>query len=394
MTNLKQKKLALHFHIPITIKHDGYYYPEYYGNWIDSLAPHFKEIVFLTYSNKKSDENKYKVTSSNVSLIDLGDKPILRNTIINHKKYQNILKNNLNKFDIVMYRAPTPLAVFFYPITKDKVNVFFLVANMLKGLDSAKSKISFVKYYLWKKYWTWDHNWLEKNANKSLTLSNGPTFLKEFNCILDQKVIFTSTIHSSDVQEDKKNKALQDPVQLLYLGRISSEKSIDTLIMAIDILGRRRIKLELNIVGSGDVIVENELKELVSKLKIKNINFFGHKAIKEDIENIMDKNDIFIIPSSWDWQPRTMWEAMARGLPIICSKGVKSPSLLFKHEKDMLFTEIKDSVDMANNIQSLIEDNKLREDLIHRSLQIASKRTIGRSSKLQVKNILEYIENA
>lgn len=394
MISLKQKILALHFHVPLTVKDGVFYYPDYYGSWVDSLAPYFKEIVLLTYSNTESDQNKYVISSSNISLIDLGNKPILRGTIINHKKYQLILKDNLDKFDIIIYRAPTPLAVYFYPITKDKVNVFFLVANMLKGLDSAKDKISLFKYHLWKKYWTWDHKLLQRNADKSLTLANGPTFLKEFDDISEQKVIFTSTIHRIDVQEDKKNRALQDPVQLLYLGRISSEKSIDILILAVELLGKRSIKVVLNIVGSGDDVVDKGLRKLVRNLNLKNVKFFGHVAAKEDKSYIMDENDIFVIPSSWDWQPRTMWEAMARGLPVVCSKGVKSPSLLFEHEKDMLFTEVKDSVDMANKIEVLIEDDRLRECLIDRSLEIASKRTIETSSKLQVQKILEYIKNA
>ena len=393
MTDLKQKKLALHFHIPTTIVDGKYYYPEYYGSWVDSLSPYFKEIVCLTYVNKQSDENRYKISSKNVSIINLGEKPILRNTILNHKKYQNILKQNLDRFDIIIYRAPTPLSVYFYPLTKDKINIYFLVANMLKGLEQSKDKINPIKYYLWKAYWSWDHKRLEANANQSLTLSNGPTFLKEFDKIKNQQVIFTSTIYDKDVVNIKKIATLQNPVKLLYLGRISSEKSIDTLIKAVDILNKKNIKVELNIAGSGDPIVENELANLVKELNIKNIKFLGHISKKEDIHNLMNTHDIFIIPSSWDWQPRTMWEAMAKGLPIVCSKGVKSPSLLFEHEKDMLFVEVEDSKGMADNIQRVVADESLRSHLINRSLEIAKQRTIEGSVKLQVEKLLEYMNN-
>lgn len=387
---LKQKRIALHFHIPITIKGDGYYYPEYYGSWVDSLAPYFKEVVCVTYSNNQSDENKYKIKSSNISLIDLGEKPILRTTLLKHKKYQNILLKNLDKFDMIFYRSPSPLVIYFYPLTRDKINIFFFIANMLSGFDNIKGKINPIKYYLWKTYWTFDHAYLQKYANASLTLSNGPTFLKEFVKVKNQKIIFTSTIYDKDVQDGKKQRDLNTPLRLLYLGRVSNEKSIDTLIEAINILNKKNIEIELNIAGSGDPLYENELKTLVKNLKIQNINFLGHVSKKENIENLMDRHDIFVIPSSWDWQPRTMWEATARGLPIICSKGVKSPYLLFEHEKDMLFVNIKDSVDLAENILKIRNDNALRNHLIDRSLIIAKERTIEQSVKLQINNILEY----
>jgi glycosyltransferase involved in cell wall biosynthesis len=391
--NLKDYKLALHYHIPITIKDDGYYYPEYYGSWVDSLAPYFKEIICITYSKNKEDtENRYKLKNKNIAIIDLGEKLSLKNRIMKYKQYQNILKQNLHKFDIIIYRVPTPLAIYFYPLTKNKINVFFLVGNMVKGLESSKNNINPIKYYLWKFYWKWDHRKLQKYANNSLTLSNGPTFLNEFPNIKNQKIIFTSTIYDKDVLKVKKFQKLHNSIKLLYIGRISNEKSIDTLIKAINILNKKGIKVELNIAGSGDKDLENKLKKLVNTLNIKNIKFLGHISKKEDIKELFDSGDIFIIPSSWDCQPRTMWEAMARGLPIICSDGVKSPGILFSHKKDMLFFKARDENDLANNIKLLIEDNNLREYLIKRSLEIAKSRTIEKSVELQVENILEYIK--
>lgn len=385
--NLNEKRLALHYHIEATIK-DGYvYYPAYYGRWIDSLSKYFKKIVLITHTIKQNDANSYKVESKNLFIIDLGAKPSPQKRILNYKKYQNILKKNLSEFDIICYRVPSPLARFFYKITKNKINFFLLVGHMVNA-TSKDSKATW-KSLIWKYYWKYDHSRISEIANDNLTLVNGPTFLEEFPNIANQKVIFTSTIWDKEIVYNRKVD-LDTPIKLLYLGRISSEKKIDILINAFLQLSKK-YNVELNIAGNGDLQLEKNLKNLVISLELQNIYFLGHIASKEKIQNLMDTHDIFIVPSEWDWQPRTIWEAMSRGMPIVCSKGVKSPYILFKGTDVIDFFEINDEEDLSSKISNLIIDYKKRESMIRGSLRIAKERTLEKSAELLVKHLDEYI---
>ena len=184
--------------------------------WIDSLSKYFKEIVLITHSNKTTSSNSYKLKSSNISIVDLGEKPTPHKRILNNKKYKNILKNNLHRFDIVGYRVPSPLSRYFYNVTKEKINFFLLVGHMVNAIP--KDTKTTWKSLIWRYYWKYDHNILSKIANKNLTLSNGPTFLDEFSNIKNQKIIFTSTIWDDEIV-DNRDLVLGDNIKILYLGR-------------------------------------------------------------------------------------------------------------------------------------------------------------------------------
>ena len=171
---------------------------------------------------------------------------------------------------------------------------------------------------------------------------------------------------------------------------ISKEKRIDILINTVNKL-QDRINIELNIAGSGDENLLLELNNIVNNQNMKNINFLGHISNKKNIKNIMDTNDIFVVPSEWDWQPRTIWEAMSRGMPIVCSKGVKSPYILFKDSNVIEFFETNDSNDLAIKIRNIIDSDIKRKQMIQLSIKTAHARTLEKSAELLVANLTKHV---
>lgn len=386
MIELKTKRLALHYHIEATLQNGNIYFPSYFGRWIDSLSPYFKSILLIVHTGINK-ENLYQIESDNVSVLNLGEKPSPQKRILQYKTYQKILRKHLVEFDIIGYRVPSPLSRFLYEITVEKINFFLFVGHMINALPS-NQKITW-KSLIWKYYWKYDHYRLSKIANRNLTLSNGPIYLEDFPIISNQKVIFTSTIWEHEIIAHR-NTDLHDPIKILFLGRISAEKRIDILLKAIHNINEK-YNVQLTIAGHGDKNIETSLKNLITDLRLNNVDFLGHISQKEDIKILMDTHDIFIIPSEWDGQPRTIWEAMSRGMPIICSQGVKSPYILFKDVGNIEFFETNNAISLSQKIDLIISNDIKRTKMIELSLQTAASRTLEQSARLLIQHLHTYI---
>ncbi|MEI3342339.1 MAG: glycosyltransferase family 4 protein [Coprobacter fastidiosus] len=100
---------------------------------------------------------------------------------------------------------------------------------------------------------------------------------------------------------------------VVYMGRLSQEKGIITLIKAM----QENPQVILKIMGKGPI--EEELKAFVLKNKMSNIQFLGYKT-GEEKNNIIGNAMALIAPSEWE-EPfgRIAIEAYQVGTPVIAS---------------------------------------------------------------------------
>ena len=123
-------------------------------------------------------------------------------------------------------------------------------------------------------------------------------------------------INNISVDKNQKRRALGIPVSaivLLSVGELNKNKNHEVVIRAIAQL--KRDDVIYVICGRG--ILEDHLKKLAQKLGIiQQTRFLGFRA---DIIEIAKVSDIFVLPSLREGLPVAMMEAMACGLPVICS---------------------------------------------------------------------------
>lgn len=135
----------------------------------------------------------------------------------------------------------------------------------------------------------------------------------------------------------------------LYLGRLSYEKGIKTLINVF----KTKPHLHLKIVGTG--IAEDELKEYVRKLGLSNIEFLGFVS-GEKLLNIVSAARFTMVPSEWyENNPLSIIESLALGTPVIGSDIGGIPELIVEGKNGFLHNP-KDE-------QSVSEALKRAEDL-------------------------------
>lgn len=157
----------------------------------------------------------------------------------------------------------------------------------------------------------------------------------------------------------------------LFVGRLSEEKGIETLLQAWQNLGHY---LPLKIVGDGSLVdVVQDLSE-----KTHGVEYIGRKPI-ELIYQLMGQAKALIFPSLWyEGMPRVIIESFAKGTPVIASKLGAMEALVDNQRTGLHFTaghvgELVQQVDWMLNHPSDWQKMRLEARLEYEAKYTAEK---------------------
>lgn len=158
------------------------------------------------------------------------------------------------------------------------------------------------------------------------------------------------------VDKKKKRKELGIPLDkfvILSVGEMTKNKNHALLLRTMaEMKGQEVCCL---ICGKGEE--EQNLKKMAADLKIeKEIVFLGFRT---DIYNIYHVADAFVFPSLREGMPVALMEAMASGLPVICS-DIRGNSDLIQNTKGGILLKGHEPEEYSSAIKDLIEDENKR----------------------------------
>ena len=160
--------------------------------------------------------------------------------------------------------------------------------------------------------------------------------------------------------------------KIVTVGAISYRKGIDFLIHELRSLNRN-IHVELHIVGPK---IDIEIVELINQLNSSKLEVICHGILSpEEVVGVLDGSDIYIQASRSEGLPRSVIEAMARGLPVISSR---LPGL-----RDIVDSEFQFDVDVHGSLVMLL-------DYVFQSsetLNIMSRKSIEKASNFDAYNL-------
>lgn len=171
-----------------------------------------------------------------------------------------------------------------------------------------------------------------------------PTFKNKPNIVLHN--FSTSIADSGRYVSDK---------YFLFLGRLSEEKGIITLMNAM----KENPKSRLKIVGSGPL--EDKLKEYKKQNKLNNIEFLGYKS-GEELTNLKKQAYFVIVPSEcYENNPMAIIESYAEGVPAIGSRIGGIPEIIEEGKTGYTFTphNYKELAALIKNASNLTKDEYL-----------------------------------
>ena len=176
-----------------------------------------------------------------------------------------------------------------------------------------------------------------------------------------------------------------DKFRVLYVGRLSAEKNIASLIEACSAARDSVHAFELTIVGDGPL--GEGLTTLVSKLGLQEtVSFTGRIANGPELKRLYDSHDVFCLPSKTEGTPRAIAESVARGLPVVAA-DVGSVRYMFSEGTIQLLQGFKPD-DILTALAQVFDNLAEHLQIADRSAEQAGKHTLLYNVE-RIKHIIE-----
>lgn len=150
-------------------------------------------------------------------------------------------------------------------------------------------------------------------------------------------------------------------IKILFVSRILKEKGIFVLLEALQKLKSTGNRFHFVCVGEGPDF--SAVEAYIEKADLLNCTtIVGHISDVNKLKDYYREADIFIMPSFSEGFPRTLYEAMTFGLPIITT-FVGSITSLMVDQSNCLKVNVSDVEDLSSKICNLITNTPLCEKL-------------------------------
>ena len=157
-------------------------------------------------------------------------------------------------------------------------------------------------------------------------------------------------------------------VQILYLSNIKRSKGIQVLLDSLSILRDKKLTFHVQLVGNDGDLNNSDLELIIKKMNLDIfVSALGPKY-GADKNEVLKACDIFCLPTLNDAFPLVILEAMQCGKPVVSTFEGAIPDIVDDGNTGLLVRQ-KDSTELAEALQKLISNKKLRNDMGQRGLE-------------------------
>ncbi|WP_374723709.1 glycosyltransferase family 4 protein [Calidifontibacillus erzurumensis] len=244
--------------------------------------------------------------------IEFQRSPMSRKNFSAYKKLKNLILNE--KYDLISTHTPVASACVRLACRNMQDVKVMYTAHGFHFYKGAPLK-NWLLYYPIEK-------WLSKYTDILITI-NTEDYERAEASFKAKKIKYvpgvgldTKKIQTVVIDKQLKRKELGVPTDaflVLSVGELNKNKNHETVIKAIAKLNNPNIFYV--ICGKGSL--ESYLKKLIFEQKVNNqVKFLGYR---KDIIEICKASDVFVFPSFREGLSVALMEAMACGLPVVCS---------------------------------------------------------------------------
>lgn len=152
---------------------------------------------------------------------------------------------------------------------------------------------------------------------------------------------------------------------VINIGALDAAKDHFTFIRAMQILIKAGHLVQGLVLGEGSLRAELE-KDAHEKGLTNHIVFAGYRA---DVKRVLMSSDIFLMTSREEGLGTSILDAFLARVPVVATDTGGIPEIV-RHEETGLLAAPQDHVKLSSNIVRLLEDGRLRQEVVDRAYEV------------------------
>lgn len=365
--------LLVYHHSYFYQKQQALYLRPLMGKLLDFLAPHFKEILFISTKSLNGNEGplsiNYEITADNVKAYALADANQLIKSIIRARRIKT-LKKQLEEKSVYLYAyGPTHHLSQVFSIIKPQKTLLHMV-----GAFTPPNNL--IKRYR-HKCMVSGYRKLLRNQNVQIA-ANSYYLQNYYTGYFGKEIAFipTSLISNNDIQTDKPKRNNQQ-LKVITVARLESRKGIWELLNAINELNGYD-NVQFTWFGSAtEPGIEKAINEYLKLHPFVKSHFKlgGELPYGQPLFEKLKNADVFVLPTHQESFPKALTEACAFLCPIVTTTVGDIPNV-FTHNKTAFLVQPHMIDKLAAALKTLINDEGLSNCLAEAAIPIAKKRSL------------------
>ena len=184
---------------------------------------------------------------------------------------------------------------------------------------------------------------------------------------------------------------------ILFVGRFSKSKGIETLLNAFSIVKNELKDSEIHLVIMGvDFGYQAEMEKLIKKLNLSEEIKVIKNPPRDDVISAYGESEFLVLPSQWELSPLVPLESFAFKKPVISTNSHGIPYTV-QNNKNGILVEPENSLELSNAIVKLLNDSELREKLGQSGYNFVNEEcncvSMAKNSLKLYEDILEEMQN-
>ena len=209
---------------------------------------------------------------------------------------------------------------------------------------------------------------IKKIISDSTAISTANEYEKEIFMNINKKSKIEIIRNGVNLETLVSKKNFREKYQIdskfvLFVGRFSKSKGIETLIHSFNIIKNEKEIVDTKLVIMGvNFGFEKEMEELIKKFNLSDRILVIKNPPREDVISAYGESEFLVLPSQWELSPLVPLESFAFKKPVISTRSHGIPFTVKDGETGIL-VEPENSNELAQAITKLLLDDELRERL-------------------------------
>lgn len=358
-----------------------------YGIRVDALAQYFDQIVVCNpVARFDIPEAQYEPRSTNISVEALPYYGRVTRSLLRLPKCTGLIWRASRSWSLLHITLPSPLGMIGYLCARARS-----IPVVLSVVGDLGAQYEQGQYHGMSRLAARAAVWLSERAthwmvDRAPTITQGEGLYAKYKRHGNRIMNIPWSPIASDMIVQRDDSCTGPRIHLLFVGALLEKKGIFVLLESARLLRRHMDNFMLTYVGTGPLA--EELAQRVADADLS-----GHVVLKGGIyaESALlrefDAADVFVFPTYAEGFPRVIFEAMARGLPVISTRVSGIPGVL-KEGMDALLVSPGSPSEVAEAVLKVVRGPTLRRNLIRRGREIAQEYTLEETTRKRVETIL------